>query len=121
EFPLSTIRIAGLNIPIAGGGYFRIFPYFLTRWGMRRLNRRERQPALFYLHPWEVDPQQPRIAASVLSKFRHYRNLEKTESRLVRLMKDFEFGPIRDVLKQQNFFPVSNSVERSGGQMRRGA
>jgi polysaccharide deacetylase family protein (PEP-CTERM system associated) len=94
EFPLSTARLCGKNLPVAGGGYFRIFPYAYTRWGLRRINHRDQQPAIFYLHPWEVDPHQPRLRGSLLSRFRHYTGLAKTEPRLHRLLRDFQFGPL---------------------------
>lgn len=99
EFPPSTLRLAGLNIPIGGGGYFRLFPYAFTRWGLRQLNEREQQPAMVYLHPWEIDPGQPRIHAKGLSEFRQYINLEGTERRLIRLLRDFSFGSISRVLQ----------------------
>ena len=98
EAPGSTARLGPLNLPVAGGGYFRILPYAWTRWGIARLNQRERRPAIFYLHPWEIDPAQPRLAASALSRFRHYRNLDKTEARLRRLLSEFQFAPLRQVL-----------------------
>jgi polysaccharide deacetylase family protein (PEP-CTERM system associated) len=98
EVPGSTVRIGGTNLPVAGGGYFRILPYAWTRWGIARVNRVERQPAVFYLHPWEIDPQQPRLPASALGRFRHYRNLHLTETRLRALMRDFAFGPLETVL-----------------------
>ena len=98
EVPGSTVRIGGTNLPVAGGGYFRILPYAWTRWGMRRVNRVEGQPAVFYLHPWEIDPEQPRLPASALGRFRHYRNLHLTEARLRSLMRDFSFGPLETVL-----------------------
>ena len=98
EVPGSTVRVGSTNLPVAGGGYFRILPYWWTRWGIARLNRIERQPAVFYLHPWEIDPDQPRIAASAMSRFRHYRNLHKTEGRLRALLRDFHFGTVRDLL-----------------------
>jgi polysaccharide deacetylase family protein (PEP-CTERM system associated) len=99
ECPGSTIRVAGTNLPVAGGGYFRLLPYAWTRWGISRLNRRERRPAIFYLHPWEIDPAQPRLeGASTISRVRHYTNLDRTESRLRRLVRDFRFAPLRDVL-----------------------
>jgi len=94
EAPPSTVRVGGMNLPVAGGGYFRLLPYWWTRWGIRRVNERERQPAVFYLHPWELDPDQPRLQASAVSRFRHYRNLSKTEARLRRLLQDFRFGPL---------------------------
>jgi polysaccharide deacetylase family protein (PEP-CTERM system associated) len=98
EVPGSTVRVGSVNLPVAGGGYFRILPYAWTRWGIGRLNRLEQQPAVFYLHPWEIDPDQPRIAAGALSRFRHYRNLHKTEGRLRRLLTDFRFAPLRQLL-----------------------
>jgi polysaccharide deacetylase family protein (PEP-CTERM system associated) len=98
ECPGSTARVGPLNLPIAGGGYFRLLPYAWTRWGIARLNCYEGRPAIFYLHPWEVDPGQPRLPAPWLSRFRHYRHLEETEIRLGRLLQDFRFGPLRDVV-----------------------
>jgi len=98
EVPGSTVRVGGTNLPVAGGGYFRILPYAWTRWGIARVNRVERQPAIFYLHPWEIDPEQPRLTANALGRFRHYRNLHLTESRLRALMRDFAFGPLDQVL-----------------------
>jgi len=97
ELPGSTIRVAGTNLPIGGGGYFRLLPYGWTRHGMRRLNA-AKQSAIFYLHPWEIDPDQPRISAGRLSTFRHYRNLAETEDRLRRLIAEFPFGRVTDVL-----------------------
>jgi polysaccharide deacetylase family protein (PEP-CTERM system associated) len=98
EAPASTVRYGGLNLPVAGGGYFRILPYAWTRWGIRRINTHEGRPAIFYLHPWEIDPSQPRIRAGFVSRFRHYRNLEKTEPRLRRLLRDFRFSTVGRLL-----------------------
>lgn len=98
EVPGSTVRLGGVNFPVGGGGYFRILPYEWTRWGIRRLNRIEQRPAIFYLHPWEIDPEQPRLPGSALSRFRHYRNLGMTAERLRRLCDEFRFAPIEDVL-----------------------
>jgi polysaccharide deacetylase family protein (PEP-CTERM system associated) len=98
EAPASTVRCAGVNLPVAGGGYFRILPYAWTRWGIRRLNQHEGRPAIFYLHPWEIDPSQPRVAAGLLSRFRHYRNLDQTEARLRQLVRDFRFSTVRRIL-----------------------
>ncbi len=95
EFPLSTVRFMGRNVPIAGGGYLRLFPYRFIQWGIRQINERENAPANIYLHPWEIDPSQPRINGSRLSQFRHYLNLDKTESRLRQLLLDFRFAPLR--------------------------
>lgn len=97
EVPLSTVRIGGFNFPVAGGGYFRILPYMLTHRAMLYLNQVERQPAVFYFHPWELDPDQPRIEACWLSRFRHYTNLRGMERKLRKLLGNFSFAPIRDV------------------------
>jgi polysaccharide deacetylase family protein (PEP-CTERM system associated) len=105
EFPLSTLRFGTKTLPIAGGGYFRLFPYAVTRCGIGQLNRRERQPAVVYLHPWEIDPGQPRIAASRLSRFRHYLNLDRTEVKLHRLLQDFAFAPMAEVLQGWGLLP----------------
>jgi polysaccharide deacetylase family protein (PEP-CTERM system associated) len=99
EAPASTVRWGPFNLPIGGGGYFRILPYAWTRWGIQRLNGSERAPAIFYLHPWEIDPDQPRLHTSALGRFRHYRNLEKTEERLRALLTDFRFSTMVDVLE----------------------
>ena len=100
EWPLATARILGFRLPVAGGGYFRLFPYGLSRWGLASINRRELRPFVFYLHPWEIDPAQPRVSASLLSRFRHYTNLGKCEERLRRLLGEFQFGTARDGLVQ---------------------
>ncbi len=95
EFPISTVSLLGKNLPIAGGGYFRLFPYTFTRACLRRINQWEREPFVFYVHPWEFDPEQPRIAdAGWKSRFRHYNNLDKTETRFRQLLDDFSFGPL---------------------------
>jgi polysaccharide deacetylase family protein (PEP-CTERM system associated) len=99
EFPLSTVRLLGMaNVPFGGGGYLRLAPLWFTRLCLRRVNDRERQPVMVYVHPWEVDPDQPRILGSRLSKFRHYRNLDRTAQRLDALLRGFPFAPVRDVL-----------------------
>lgn len=99
EVPITTLQLAGRNWPIAGGGYFRLLPYVLTRWGLRQINQREKKPFVFYLHPWEIDPAQPRMAAAGWkSRLRHYLNLARTEGRFVRLLQDFRFVPIRQGL-----------------------
>lgn len=102
EMPLSTLRLCGANIPIAGGGYFRLFPYFCFRQLCRRLNNQERA-IIFYLHPWELDPGQPRIDIRLNYRLRHYINLKRTERRLDRLLGDFTFVPLSDVVGQ--YFP----------------
>lgn len=102
EFPLTTRRIGKLNIPVAGGGYFRLYPYFLTRHFLKAVNKKQGEQFVFYLHPWEVDPEQPRIEASWFSKFRHYNNLNKCESRLNTLIDDFNFTTMKSVLTDLN-------------------
>lgn len=101
EFPLSTAKIFNYKLPVAGGGYFRLYPYALTKAGLSQVNRRK-QPFIFYLHPWEIDPEQPKIEASWFSRFRHYNNLEKCEARLQQLLKDFKFTTARGVLSELN-------------------
>ena len=101
EFPLSTAPFGPLRVPVAGGGYFRLLPYGFTRMGLKRINRLDRAPFIFYLHPWEVDPGQPRVAgASLTSRLRHYTNLSRCEARLVRLLGEFRFGTVRDSLAE---------------------
>jgi polysaccharide deacetylase family protein (PEP-CTERM system associated) len=102
EFPPSTLRLLGSNIPVAGGGYLRLFPYKVTAWAIRHLNQVERQPAMVYLHPWEIDPDQPRIAASWLSRFRHYNNLDSTETKCLKLLDDFAWAPMEEVLARES-------------------
>lgn len=98
EVPASTIRLGPLNLPVAGGGYFRMLPYEWARTGIAHLNRIEQRSAIFYLHPWEIDPDQPRLATSKLGTLRHYRNLDKTEERLRALLGDFEFSTVMHML-----------------------
>ncbi|MHB8481176.1 MAG: XrtA system polysaccharide deacetylase [Nitrospiria bacterium] len=99
EIPLSTVEIAGFRIPAAGGGYLRLLPYAYTRWAMNRLNQKEKRPAIVYLHPWELDPVQPRIPSGWKSRFRHYTNLEGMETKLNHLLADFSFAPIKTVFE----------------------
>ena len=99
EFPPSTFSLLGYRLPVAGGGYFRLYPYPFTRFALAQLNRVESQPFIFYLHPWEIDPEQPRIPAGWLSTFRHYTNLNRCEARLRQLLRDFRFTTAREVLE----------------------
>ncbi|MGZ5927584.1 MAG: XrtA system polysaccharide deacetylase [Rhizomicrobium sp.] len=93
EIPIATVRLGSKNYPCGGGGYFRLLPYSLSRAALRRVNRRDHLPAVFYIHPWEVDPDQPRASGvSAKSRFRHYTNLAKTGGRLGRLTRDFRWG-----------------------------
>jgi len=98
EFPMSVARWGALRLPVSGGGYFRIFPYWLTRSSLSRINQREQRPFVFYLHPWEIDADQPRVKAGWKSRLRHYTNLSRCEQRLRRLLSEFPFAPMRDVL-----------------------
>ena len=98
EVSPSTMNIGGLQFPVAGGGYFRLFPYAVSKMFLRQLEKQGTQ-LVMYFHPWEVDPEQPRMDGSMVSKFRHYLNLEKTEQRLRRLLNDFCFAPINEVLQ----------------------
>lgn len=95
ELPLTTVQILGRNFPCSGGGYFRLLPYAVSRWAMRRVNRKDGMACIFYLHPWEIDPEQPRQERAPLkSRFRHYTNLAATEGRLRRLLHDFRWSRI---------------------------
>jgi polysaccharide deacetylase family protein (PEP-CTERM system associated) len=99
EFPLSTISLLGRRLPIAGGGYFRLLPYAVTRRAIQHLNAREHQPAIVYLHPWEIDAHQPKVRVGWLTQVRHSVNIASTERKLRCLLKDFRFAPVRDVLE----------------------
>ena len=98
EFPPSTLRFCGRNFPIGGGGYLRLLPYGWTASAIRRLNNVEKQPAMVYFHPWEIDPDQPRITTTWRSRFRHYQNLASTEKKLLKLLKNFSFSTMEEVL-----------------------
>ena len=108
EFPLSTAKVINYRLPIAGGGYFRLYPYWLSRMGLSQINR-QKKPFIFYLHPWEIDPDQPRISASWFSRFRHYNNLDKCESRLRNLMMDFQFVTTWEVLSNLGLTDTADS------------
>ena len=98
EFPMSCFRFLGVRWPCSGGGYFRFFPYAYTAYGIRSCNR-ESRPAVIYIHPWEIDPDQKRVKnISLQRKIRHYINLDKTEKRLDRLLSEFEFSTLASVL-----------------------
>jgi len=104
EFPMTVARFLGRPVPVSGGGYFRLLPFGLTCWGLRQIMRRGR-PAIFYLHPWELDPDQPNLRdrATRLGAFRHYTGLKRTEPRLRRLLQTFRFGSLRRVLEERGF------------------
>ena len=95
EIPVTTARVFGRNLPAGGGGYFRLAPYHVSRWAIARVNRREHRPAIFYFHPWEIDPEQPRVSGvGAKTRFRHYLNLHRTQARLRRLLTDFRWDRI---------------------------
>ncbi len=100
EYPLSTYKVLGQTLPVAGGGYFRLYPYRLSRYFYKNINKTSKS-FVFYIHPWEIDPAQPRIRASRLSKFRHYNNLTKCENRFTRLLGEFNFSTMGDILQMQ--------------------
>ena len=98
EVPVTTVSLLGCKIPCGGGGYFRLFPYAFSRWAIRRVNLRDRQPSVFYFHPWELDPEQPRFPGTPLkTRFRHYLNLHRMRSRLQRLLQDFRWGRMDEI------------------------
>ena len=99
EMPVTTMRLFGRNWPAGGGGYFRLMPYAMSRWLLRRVNRVDQQPAIFYFHPWEIDAAQPRVPGiDAKTRFRHYLNLHRMEERLRQLLFDFEWGRVDEVL-----------------------
>lgn len=98
EIPVSTLPLAGRNINCGGGGWFRLYPYSFSRWALRRINDQENRPGLFYFHPWEIDPQQPRQQGlGWKTRFRHYLNLEHTQKRLEKMVEDFSWGRMDEV------------------------
>jgi len=102
EFPAAVVRLSGMNVPVGGGGYFRLYPLRWSIFCLKRINRVGREPFVFFVHPWEIDPKQPRIpAASRKSRLRHYLNLNKNEKKLDALLESFRFGPLGDVVAQR--------------------
>lgn len=100
ELPITTSSVRGSNLPCGGGGYFRLLPYAASRWLMRRVNAQDCRPCIFYCHPWEFDPEQPRVAGIRLkSRFRHYVNLGRTGTRLRRLLRDFAWDRLDRVFR----------------------
>jgi polysaccharide deacetylase family protein (PEP-CTERM system associated) len=102
EFPSATVRLLGSNVPAGGGGYLRVLPFAFTDWALRRLEREDGRAVVVYFHPWELDPEQPRIAAPWKSRFRHYTNLHRMEERLRRLLSVHPFQPFEDLLEEQS-------------------
>jgi polysaccharide deacetylase family protein (PEP-CTERM system associated) len=103
ELPITTVRLLKKNLPSGGGGYFRLFPYAVSRWLLKRVNQEDRQPGIFYFHPWEIDPDQPRQRnVGMKTRFRHYVNLHRTEARLKALTRDFRWGRMDDIFMVNN-------------------
>ena len=102
ELPITTTRVLTKNYPCGGGGWFRLYPYSLSRWAINRVNMQDNEPAIFYFHPWELDPAQPRITGlNLATRFRHYQNLDHMESKLIRLLKDYTWRSIPEVFGAQ--------------------
>lgn len=99
EIPMSTVRLGGVNLPAAGGGYLRLLPLAVTRWAIRRIHRHDHQPVILYFHPWELDPEQPRLRGSWKSRFRHYSGLKKNEARLQRILTEGRFQPLINLVR----------------------
>ena len=98
EVPVTTLRVMNRNLPSSGGGYFRLLPYELSKWMIGKVNRDDRESAIFYFHPWEIDPGQPRVAGiDGKTRFRHYVNISRMEARLQRLLADFRWGRMDDI------------------------
>ncbi len=98
EVPITTVKMGGRNLPCGGGGFFRFYPYFVSRWALRKVNEADGQPAVFYFHPWEIDPGQPRPSGlSFKTRLRHYLNLGRMEARLERLLTDFKWDTMAKV------------------------
>ena len=98
EFPASVHRVWKMNLPVAGGGYFRLYPAALSLRWLGMINKRHARPFVFYVHPWELDPQQPVMRGSFRSRWRHYQNLHTTEPKLHRLLREFRFGTLSEAL-----------------------
>jgi polysaccharide deacetylase family protein (PEP-CTERM system associated) len=110
EVPVTTVRLFDRNLPSSGGGWFRLLPYAATRWTLRRVNATEREPAVFYFHPWELDAGQPRVRGiDAKTRFRHYVNIPRVEPRLRRLLSDFCWGRMDHI-----FLPRARATQHSG-------
>jgi polysaccharide deacetylase family protein (PEP-CTERM system associated) len=103
EIPVTTAELAGKRLAAGGGGFFRVLPYAFSRWAIRQVNRREGRPAVFYFHPWEIDPDQPRVPnAPLKSKLRHYTNLDGMADKLRQLILDFDWGRMDELAKRES-------------------
>jgi polysaccharide deacetylase family protein (PEP-CTERM system associated) len=119
EIPPSVLSLGSTRLPIAGGGYFRLYPYSFTRWAMRRINK-QGSPAIVYLHPWEIDTGQPRADVGAVTRFRHYVNIGKVRDRVRRLLSDFSFEPMQS-LAQRYSDPAAGGCEEHHAVNRSGA
>jgi polysaccharide deacetylase family protein (PEP-CTERM system associated) len=107
EIPVTTVRMGERNLPSSGGGYFRLLPYPVSRWLLRRVNREDRESAVFYFHPWEIDEGQPRVAGiDAKTRFRHYVNIPRMESRLRQLLVDFRWGRMDQIFLARATVPA---------------
>jgi polysaccharide deacetylase family protein (PEP-CTERM system associated) len=104
EFPMTTRTVFGMTVPVSGGGYFRLYPYSLSRHLLNKVNE-DSEPFVFYMHPWEIDPQQPRIRTSLKSSLRHYTNLDRFEGKLRSLLRDFSFTSMTNVIAEYPMAP----------------
>jgi polysaccharide deacetylase family protein (PEP-CTERM system associated) len=103
EIPITTLRFGDKNIPCGGGGFFRFYPYAFSKWAFQQVNNKENEAGLFYFHPWEIDPKQPRQKGlSLKTRFRHYLNLSRMENRLDKLLSDFEWDTMENVFLNVN-------------------
>ncbi len=106
ELPITTLELFGRRMPCGGGGFFRLYPYVFSRWALKQVNEKDKQPGMFYFHPWEIDPDQPRPSGlSAKARFRHYLNLHRMEHRLTRLLDDFSWGRMDHI-----FMPTADGV-----------
>lgn len=100
EIPITTVRLGDKNFPCGGGGFFRFYPYALSKWAFNRVNNQENEPGIFYFHPWEIDPEQPRQnGLSLKTRTRHYLNLHRMENRIKRLLTDFKWDTMENVFQ----------------------
>jgi polysaccharide deacetylase family protein (PEP-CTERM system associated) len=112
EFPMATLQIGNTRAPLGGGAYLRLLPYWFTRWGIRFINRKEKRPACVYLHPWELDSEQPRMSGSVSARLRHYLGLQGAEAKFRSLLHDFDFQPLRFLIEELKSMPSDSESAR---------
>jgi len=112
EFPMPTLQLAGVRAPIGGGAYLRLLPYWFTRWALRYINQGEALSACVYLHPWELDSEQPRMQGSMSARLRHYFGLKGAEAKLRRMLLDFEVQPMNSLIDELNLDPLSTRSKR---------